>query len=116
MKLKPRFAAAVTALCLLTSVTSSAQSDENRHVKIINRASSPIRYLYASNVNQATWQEDLLGPFTILLPDHYIVANIDDGTGHCLYDLRAVLYDGREAVTPHFNVCTEPSWTVTDEY
>lgn len=114
MKLKSRLAAAVTALCLLTSLTSSAQSSEDRHVKITNRASSPIRYLYASNVDRQTWEEDLLGPFNILLPDHYIVANIDDGSGHCLYDLRAVLYDGREAVTPRFNVCTQAAWTVTD--
>ncbi|HEX4229502.1 MAG TPA: hypothetical protein VHZ07_12595 [Bryobacteraceae bacterium] len=114
MKLIRRLATGIATVCLLASLTFSAHSEENRRVRIINRASSSIRYLYASNVDRRTWEEDLLGPFAVLLPDHYVDVNIDDGTGHCRYDLRAVLSDGREAVTSNFNVCAEPSWTVTD--
>lgn len=114
MKLIQRMAAGIATVCLLGSLTSFAQSGENRRVRIVNEASSAIRYFYASNVDSGRWEEDLLGPLNVILPDHYIVANIDDGTGHCLYDLRAVLYDGREAITRNFNVCTQSSWTVTD--
>jgi hypothetical protein len=39
--------------------------------------------------------------------------DIDDGTGHCLYDFKAILTDGREATTRNVNVCTQESWTVT---
>ena len=108
-----RFAICIAALWAL-GLVSSAQSGENRHVKVINRASSSIRYFYASNVDRGTWEEDILGAFRVIAPDHYRIIDIDDGTGHCLYDFRAVLDDGREAITHNVNVCTEESWTVTD--
>ncbi len=114
MKSIRRFAIGAAAFCLLGFATTFAQSRENRHVRIINRASTSIRYLYATNVDRPNWGYDLLGDFNVILPNYYEDVNIDDGTGHCLYDLRAVLYDGREAITHGVNVCTEESWTVTD--
>ena len=109
-----RFAICMTAFCALGLTALWAQSSENRYVRVINRASSPIRYLYASNVDRPTWEEDILGPLRMIATDHYVDVNIDDGSGHCLYDLRAVLFDGRTATTRNVNVCTEGSWTVTD--
>jgi hypothetical protein len=116
MKRTRNIAASALALCLFGLISTVVQAQENRYVRIINRASSSIRYLYASNIDSDDWQEDLLGPFRIVTPNHYIDANIDDGTGHCLYDIKAVLSDGRVAVTRGLNVCTSGSWTVTDEW
>ena len=96
----------------LVSITA-AVAQENRHVRIINRASSPIYHLYASNVDRGGWEEDILG-LDVLPTGEYRDANIDDGTGHCLFDLKAVLGDGRTAVRRNFNVCTGSSWTVTN--
>ena len=104
--------ACVFAICAFASGVAIAE--ENRHVRIINHASSPIENLYASNVDSDSWEEDLLGLFQFISPNHYLDANIDDGTGHCLYDIKAVLVDGRVATTRGFNVCTNSTWTVTD--
>jgi hypothetical protein len=112
MKTLRRFAVCATAFCALASLQATAQSRENRHLRIINRASSTIRYLYASNVDRGTWEEDILGPLQVIAPDHYIDANIDDGSGHCMYDLKAVLQDGRVATSRNVNVCTQDTWTV----
>ena len=106
----------VAATILLSTSILSARAtspQEDRRVRIINRASSAIYHFYASNVDSDSWEEDILGNRTIP-PGKSVIVNIDDGTGHCMYDLKAVLRDGREAVRRRFNVCTQESWTVTD--
>ena len=115
MKRVRDIAAFAFALCLVGLTSTTAQAQENRHVRVVNRASSPIQYLYASNVDRETWEEDLLGPSRVLPTNYYIDVNIDDGTGHCLFDLKAVLSDKRVAVTRRFNVCTNDTWTVTEQ-
>jgi hypothetical protein len=103
--------------CVLVLATilpvKPATPQENRRVRIINSSSSSIYRLYASNVDSEDWEEDILGSETIP-PGRSRIANIDDGTGHCRYDLKAVLYDGRTAIKRNFNVCAKASWTVTD--
>ncbi len=108
-----RFAICLTAVCALGLSSVSAQAGENRYVKVINRTSSSIRYFYASNVDEDRWGYDILGDFVVIFPNHYMEIDIDDGTGHCLYDFKAILTDGREATTRNVNVCTQESWTVT---
>src|SRR4051794_39296279 len=90
-------AASVLTSCLLAMFAPAIQAQENRNVKIINRASSPIRYLYASNVDNSKWSQDLLGPLNVIFTNYYQIFNLDDSTGHCLYDIKAVLSDGRQA-------------------
>jgi hypothetical protein len=102
-----------TALCVLTLSTASLSALENRHVRIINRSYVAIRSFYASNVDSGNWEEDILG-LTTLSPNTYVDVNIDDRTGHCYYDLRAVMADGRVAETRNFNVCSNSTWTVHD--
>ena len=102
------------ALCLLALAASTTQAQFNRHVRIVNRSSSTIEYLYASNIDRETWEEDILGQYRVIAPGYYRDANIDDGTYHCRYDLKAVLRDGRVAVSRNFDVCANSSWTVYD--
>ncbi len=109
-----RFAVSLIAVGLLGLSSMPAHGSENRYVRVVNRASSAIRYFYASNVDRDVWEEDILGAFRVIFPDHYMNINVDDGTGHCLYDFKAVLADGRTAITHNVNVCTQESWTVTD--
>jgi len=106
--------AAACALPLAAvSSAETAMAQEDRRVRIINQASSSVYHFYASNVNSGSWEEDILGN-KVLPPGRSVVVNIDDGSGHCLYDLKAVLRDGRSAIRRRFNVCTQGSWTVTD--
>ena len=86
MKKICRFACYLAASIVLTVGNAPAQSRENRHMRIVNRSSVTLRYLYASNVDSHSWEEDPLGPFQVILPDQYLDANIDDGSGHGLYD------------------------------
>lgn len=102
-----------SALFLLTLAGIPGGAAENRWVQIINRSSKPIYYFYASNVDRGTWEQDILGN-RVLLPNQYANVNIDDNSGHCRFDLRAVLSDGREAKQHDFNVCVQNSWTVVD--
>jgi hypothetical protein len=103
-----------TTVCLLAVGGSTTQAQSGRRVQIINRSSSAIEYLHATNTDHR-WDGDLLGPLRVIPPGRSIDTTIDDGTGHCRYDLRAVLLDGREAVRPDFDACANISWTVNAE-
>jgi hypothetical protein len=105
----------VMIACLMLgglAAKASSNDSENRHVKVANEASSPILHLYISNVDEENWGPDQLGDYAIIGYDRYRIINMDDGTGHCLFDIKAVLSDGRYAVRRNFNVCTMNSWTV----
>lgn len=105
---------AVIALSFVSLTAAYLHAQEDRHIRVINHASSAIRYLYATNVDRDRWGYDLLGPLNIISPGYYEDFNMDDGTGHCLYDMKAVLFDGRTATSHNFNACTNSTWTVTD--
>jgi hypothetical protein len=81
-------------------------------VQIINRSSSSIEYLQASNTDHQKWAKELLEPLRMIHPGHYIDVDIDDGSWHCRYALRAVFVDGREAVQSDFDVCANITWAV----
>jgi hypothetical protein len=100
--------------CLALLAVSSTANAQNRVVEIVNEASVPIYHLYVTNVGDPDWGQDQLGSFETIASYHYRVFNMDDGTGYCWFDVRAVLSDGRVAVRRSFNVCTESRWTVTD--
>lgn len=111
-----RYAALAVVGAALSGLAARAQSNdnENRVVKVINRASDPIYHLYISNVDENSWGPDQLGYFEWIGTNRYRNFNMDDGTGHCLYDIKAVLSDGREAIQSHFNVCSSSSFSVVD--
>lgn len=101
------------AFLVLLAMPSHATA-QNRAVKIVNEASTPIYHLYVTNVGDDDWGPDQLGAFETIGYDRYRIFNMDDGTGYCMFDLKAVLSDGRVAIRRNFNVCRESSWTVTD--
>ena len=68
-------------------------------------------YLYASPVTATTWEEDLLGSGTIPAGTTK-VANIDNGTNECFYDLKATMADGKEHIQRRVNVCTVAKWVI----
>jgi hypothetical protein len=100
------------AFSLLILGGSTSHAELGLRVQIINGSSSPIEYLHAVNTDHPKWDEDLLGPMRVISPGRSIDANIDHGSGHCRYDLRAVLMDGSEAVQSDFDACANISWTV----
>lgn len=115
MKFLGKFAVPVVACFVFSALVVRGQDNENRVVKVINEASRPIYQLYVSNVDQSGWGPDQLGLFETVDIDHYRMFNMDDGSGHCLYDIMAVLSDNRTAITRRFNVCSNNTWTVVDD-
>jgi hypothetical protein len=110
-----RFAAFLSVLSLLfLHATPIGAAQEDRRVKIINDSSRSVYHLYISNIDTDRWGEDLLGILETIGPNRYRVFNVDDGTGHCRFDFKAVMEDRSEAVRRNLNVCTQSSWTITD--
>ena len=93
---------------LLAPDTASAQ---DRRVRIVNASNATVNSFYASNANRKSWEEDILGN-SVLAPGQSVMVNINDGTGACIFDFRAVLANGRKVESYGMNVCQISSWTV----
>jgi len=116
MKTVRRLAILFGVLGLLGGLmTAAAQSRDgyDRHVVVVNNSAYTIRELYAANVDVKQWEEDVLHE-GVLLPGHRVRVDIDDGTGHCFYDLKAVFQDGSETIHWGMNVCKAETWTLTN--
>ncbi len=97
------------AFVALVATTVAAQA-ENRWVSIENYSGVTMREFYASNRDQRTWGRDWLGS-QLLYSGQSIDFNIDDGSGYCIYDLKAVFMNGQEFTSMGFNVCERSSWS-----
>jgi hypothetical protein len=105
--------AAVVVASSVPNAAWAADDGKNRRVTVENLSSQSIYYLYASPISAKTWEEDLLGSGTVPSGTSK-VANIDNGTNECQYDLKVVLADGKEYVQRNINVCAVSTWTVGD--
>ncbi|MCD7059350.1 hypothetical protein [Pelagibacterium xiamenense] len=91
-------------LVAVLAATQAYAQNYDRRVRIENFSSVTMTYFYASNVDRPTWEEDILGD-SVLPAGHSVVINIDDGSGYCRYDFRAIFADGSEAIRAGVNVC-----------
>src|SRR5215217_4913917 len=57
---------------------------------------------------------DLLGTYR-LSPGQSVTIDLDDGSGECLYDFKAVFDDGDEVVRPRIDVCVIEAYRYTEE-
>jgi hypothetical protein len=106
----------LTAVAVAISVPGAswaATDGKNRRVTVENLSSQSVYYLYASPVSSKTWEEDLLGSGTIPAGESK-VANIDNGTNECQYDLKVVMADGKEYIQRNINVCAVSTWVIGD--
>ncbi len=105
-------AASAAFLSGCMDTTTSSSSSANRMVQIGNTTGVTMTRFFASNTSRSSWEEDILGS-NVLGSGRSLNVNIDDGTGACLFDLKAVFADGDVVVENDFNVCTRSSWTVS---
>ena len=103
--------AAAAVASSIPSAAWAANDGKNRRVTVENVASQSIYYLYASPATSTTWEEDLLGSGTIPSGESK-VANIDNGTNECVYDLKVVMADGKEVIQRRVNVCAVSRWVI----
>jgi hypothetical protein len=98
---------------ILGAIAPSGANAEDRHVRIINETSHTIVRFYASNVEKGSWEEDILGD-QVLRPGGSVRINIDDGSGHCQYDFKAVFNDGDSLTRNGINVCNITNYRYTE--
>jgi hypothetical protein len=98
-----------TMLAVALLGTTAAQA-ANRHVDIVNKTGQTLTHFYASAVGVDNWEEDILGRDTIDQGETFDI-NIDDGSGACRYDFKAVFENGTELVKNNINVCSISSFT-----
>jgi hypothetical protein len=103
-------AALAAFLLALTAVQALAY---DRHVDIVNNSSYTIVEFYASSTGVKSWQEDILGS-DVLQSGQQVRVNVDDGTGYCKYDFKAVYEDGDESISQGVNVCEIGTFTYSD--
>ena len=105
---------ALAVMIATTALTPGMASAEDRRVRIINETNHIIVRFYASNVNATSWEEDILGD-SVLKPGQSVVVNIDDGSGYCQYDFKAVFDDGDALERKQIDVCKISSYRYTED-
>ncbi len=104
--------AALVASALMTFTTSAGSDDgKDRRIDLVNDTNVTMTEFYASNIDSDSWEEDILDG-SYLRPGKKFEINIDDGTGYCLFDLKAVFADGDVVTENDFNVCVEVRWRI----
>jgi hypothetical protein len=104
------FAACLAAASLFGATSAQA---EDRHVRIINETSHTIVRFYASNTARTSWEEDILGD-DVVPPGDDVNINVDDGSGHCKFDFKAVFDNGQSLIRQNVNVCQVSSYRYTE--
>ena len=82
----------------------------NRRVDIINKTGRSLTHFYASRVGTNDWEEDILGKDTLDNGETFEI-NIDDGSGACRFDFKAVFEGGSELIKKNINVCEISTFT-----
>ena len=109
------FARRTLGLALAASLgilgAAAPASAADRRIELINDTNVALVTFNASNVTRRSWEEDILGQ-RVLPPGERVVVNINDGSGSCRFDLRAIFSDKDVVVRRDFNVCTNAYWRI----
>jgi len=111
----PKLHAMVAGILGMVGVASISPTvhAENREVRITNETDTVLVGFYASNAGTNDWEENMLGWGAVGSGGSFI-ANIDDGTGYCRFDLKGIFADGSTAVKYGVDVCRIEVFRFTD--
>jgi hypothetical protein len=84
----------------------------DRRIEIVNNTGLTIRTVNSTNIARGDWGVDLLGR-AVIPPGRSMVINVEDYTGYCRYDFRAVFADGRQVTRRGVNVCEAVQWIIS---
>jgi hypothetical protein len=96
-------------LASFSAATAFAQDRHDRRMDVINETDRVVQSFYATNSSTNNWGRDVLGQ-DVIPPKQSYRFDFNDGTGQCMFDLRAVLDNGRFFERYRVNVCTASSW------
>lgn len=111
--MKFNFFGAMTLSALALALMASTASALDRQVNVNNLTGSVMTEFYASNTGEDNWQEDILGEQVVGAGETATI-NIDDGSGFCKYDFRAVFDDGTEVIAADNNVCEISDFNISE--
>ena len=100
----------VATLAAAGFLAVSAFTAANRKVDVVNDTGLTMSEFYASNTGADDWEEDILGSDTLDAGDTFEI-DIDDGTGACKFDFKAVFTNGTSHVQRAINVCSVSTFT-----
>ena len=99
----------LTAAAVLLTVSANAA---DRNVDIVNKTGMTMTAFYASITNANSWEENILGNDNLADGETQPV-DIDDGSGKCVFDFKAVFKGGGTAERRGVNVCQISTFTFT---
>ena len=104
------------AVAFFVSLVNFASAEVlDRTIRVHNLTGKRIVEMYASPIDQKNWTYNMIrGPEDWIRAGETRNADIDDGTGYCRYDLRAVRADGAVAEKYNVNVCEITDWWIYD--
>lgn len=91
----------------------TAGDGENRKIDLVNKTHSKIIELYASAPSTKAWEENIIKGQTVD-PGETMEVDLDDESGNCKFDFKAVLAGGGEATLAGFDVCVGEKLTITE--
>ena len=103
----------IVKLCVATALLAAIATptlSADRSVDIINNTKKSIKGFYASRANLSNWQENIVKGDPIAAGETQPV-DIDDGSGGCRFDFKAVFADGEERISNNVDVCSVSKWT-----
>jgi len=83
----------------------------DRRIEVVNNTSWTIETVNSTNVGRNDWGVDLLGR-RVIRPGDSAIVNVEDRTGYCRYDFRAVFENGRQVTRRAVNVCEVSRWVI----
>jgi hypothetical protein len=91
-------------LGVLETGAGSPASAFDRRIELTNNTRMAIVEIQIGQVGTGRWERDLLGD-DILLPAQSVLVDIDDGKGHCRFDIKTIFDDGTTSVRRDIDVC-----------
>lgn len=114
MTFKPLLLLAISGLALAacdTGTTTYSSASYDRNVLVVNASPLTVTNFYGSNAGADSWQEDILGA-DVLPAGSSVYVNMDDGSGYCTFDFKAIFADGTSAVEYGIDVCATSQVTI----
>ena len=80
-------------------------------VIVYNLTNKNLVGIYGSTSGSETWEENIIGG-DIIVPGKSFEVTFDDGSGECVYDLKAVYDTGESLVETGIDICKTNVWKI----
>lgn len=96
--------AVLGAVVAIVAAGTAVAQDYDRRVMVHNNTGVTLTHLYSTNSGESSWGGDILGS-SVIPSGEAVMVDFDDGSGACLFDVKARFADGDEVERRQINVC-----------